>query len=310
MVHPIYDDFSTPTFDGRHNLLKGGSWISAGNEAELASRYAFRRHFFQHAGFRYVVSDQEPLAIQSQYETDRLVSEYLEFQYGREYFGVANFAQTLVQLALTQLADRPRRKALDIGCATGRASFELARYFDEVVGIDFSARFIQNGVKLAQGETLHYSICTEGELVDYHACDLAQLGLAEVRDKVQFYQGDACNLKAIFRGYDFILAANLIDRLHHPAQFLSQIHTRLNMGGILMLSSPYTWMEEHTVRSEWLGGFKKDGENWSSLDGLTALLEPHFRLMTEPQDIPFVIRETQRKFQHTYAQVSFWERIA
>lgn len=310
VVHPIYDDFSTPTFDGQHNLLKGGSWISAGNEAELASRYAFRRHFFQHAGFRYVVSDQEPLAIQSQYETDRLVSEYLEFQYGREYFGVANFAQTLVQLALTQLADRPRRKALDIGCATGRASFELARYFDEVVGIDFSARFIQNGVKLAQGETLHYSICTEGELVDYHACDLAQLGLAEVRDKVQFYQGDACNLKAIFRGYDFILAANLIDRLHHPAQFLSQIHTRLNMGGILMLSSPYTWMEEHTVRSEWLGGFKKDGENWSSLDGLTALLEPHFRLMTEPQDIPFVIRETQRKFQHTYAQVSFWERIA
>ncbi len=77
-----------------------------------------------------------------------------------------------------------------------------------------------------------------------------------------------------------------------------------------MLSSPYTWMEEHTVRSEWLGGFKKDGENWSSLDGLKALLEPHFRLITEPQDIPFVIRETQRKFQHTYAQVSFWERIA
>ncbi|MCG2921888.1 SAM-dependent methyltransferase, partial [Escherichia coli] len=22
-VHPIYDDFTTPTFDGRHNLIKG-----------------------------------------------------------------------------------------------------------------------------------------------------------------------------------------------------------------------------------------------------------------------------------------------
>ncbi|MEK6247993.1 MAG: 5-histidylcysteine sulfoxide synthase, partial [Planctomycetales bacterium] len=53
-VHPWYDDFSTPTFDTQHNLIKGGSWISTGNEATRDARYAFRRHFFQHAGFRYV----------------------------------------------------------------------------------------------------------------------------------------------------------------------------------------------------------------------------------------------------------------
>ncbi|MBO6852074.1 MAG: 5-histidylcysteine sulfoxide synthase, partial [Marinobacter sp.] len=58
-VHPLYDDFTTPTFDGRHNLIKGGSWISCGNEARLSARYAFRRHFFQHAGFRYIASDAE-----------------------------------------------------------------------------------------------------------------------------------------------------------------------------------------------------------------------------------------------------------
>ena len=34
-VHPYYDDFSTPTFDAKHNLIKGGSWISTGNEAAL-----------------------------------------------------------------------------------------------------------------------------------------------------------------------------------------------------------------------------------------------------------------------------------
>jgi len=53
-VHPLYDDFTTPTFDGRHNLIKGGSWISCGDESLKSARYAFRRHFFQHAGFRYV----------------------------------------------------------------------------------------------------------------------------------------------------------------------------------------------------------------------------------------------------------------
>ncbi len=53
-THPLYDDFSTPTFDTKHNIIKGGSWISTGNEIVRASRYAFRRHFIQHAGFRYV----------------------------------------------------------------------------------------------------------------------------------------------------------------------------------------------------------------------------------------------------------------
>lgn len=56
-VHPIYDDFTTPTYDNRHNIIKGGSWISCGNEALSSSRYAFRRHFFQHAGFRYIISN-------------------------------------------------------------------------------------------------------------------------------------------------------------------------------------------------------------------------------------------------------------
>jgi len=51
---PLYADFSTPTFDTKHYVIKGGSFISTGNETTHFSRYAFRRHFFQHAGFRYV----------------------------------------------------------------------------------------------------------------------------------------------------------------------------------------------------------------------------------------------------------------
>jgi len=58
-THPWYDDFSEPTFDGKHNMIKGGSWASTGNEIVKESRYAFRRHFIQHAGFRYVIGDGE-----------------------------------------------------------------------------------------------------------------------------------------------------------------------------------------------------------------------------------------------------------
>jgi putative 4-mercaptohistidine N1-methyltranferase len=136
------------------------------------------------------------------------------------------------------------------------------------------------------------------------------MGLDDTRGKVDFVQGDACNLKPVLTGYDLILAANLIDRLYNPAQFLTTVYERLNPGGVLMIASPYTWLEEHTRREDWVGGYKKDGENFTTLDGLKALLGKHFTLMQAPQDVAFVIRETRRKFQHTLSEVSLWERIA
>ncbi|WP_018410809.1 5-histidylcysteine sulfoxide synthase [Methyloversatilis thermotolerans] len=309
-VHPIYDDFSTPTFDARHNLMKGGSWISCGNEAIRASRYAFRRHFFQHAGFRYVISDAPASAPNVYYESDRQLSEYAEFHYGDEYYGVANFPRALAHMAIEAMGERPARHALDLGCATGRATFELARHFDRVTGVDFSARFINAGVQLAEQGVLRYTLVDEGELVSYRTRRLADLGLDGVRGKVDFVQGDACNLKSVLTGYDLILAANLIDRLYDPKAFLASVHARLNTGGLLLIASPYTWLEEHTRREDWLGGFKKDGESWTTLDGLREALAPGFRLLGAARDVPFVIRETRRKFQHTLSEVTIWEKLS
>jgi putative 4-mercaptohistidine N1-methyltranferase len=256
-----------------------------------------------------VVADAPASQPASHYETDRLISEYIEFHYGAEYFGVPNFPRALAQLAIAAMGDRPKRRALDLGCATGRATFELARHFDRVTGLDFSARFIAIGTQLMEQGRLRYTLAEEGELVSYKECSLAELGLAGVTQKIEFFQGDACNLKPVFSDYDFVLAANLIDRLYSPALFLETIHERLNPGGLLMLASPYTWLPEHTKREEWIGGFKKDGESFTTLDGLKAMLGGRFRLLGGPQSVPFVIRETRRKFQHTLSEVTLWERI-
>lgn len=308
VVHPLYDDFTTPTFDGRHNLIKGGSWISCGNETLKSARYAFRRHFFQHAGFRYVVSDTEVTIQASNYETNQLLSEYAEFHYGDTYFDVPNFSRALSEIAIEAMQGRPANKALDLGCAAGRASFELARHFGHVTGIDFSARFIGLGVQMVQQGVLRYTLTDEGELVLFKERTLADLGLENVRNKVDFFQGDACNLKPHYSGYDLILAANLIDRLYSPKKFLTTVHERLNPGGLLLIASPYTWLSEHTPRDEWIGGFKEGGENLTTLAGLKAVLGTHFRLIKGPMEIPFVIRETRRKFQHTLSEVTIWEK--
>jgi len=306
-VHPIYDDFTMPTFDGQHNLIKGGSWISTGNEAMISARYAFRKHFFQHAGFRFVQSSYEETIKDNSYESDTLVNQYIEFGWGDKYFGVNNYSQTCAKLALEYMGNRAKNRALDIGCAIGRSSFELAREFDEVVGIDYTARFIQLADRLKEDGSLSYSIPTEGELVEYKTVTLKEFGLENEKSKVSFWQGDACNLKEIYQSYDLIFASNLIDRLYNPKKFLNDLAYRLNKKGLLILTSPYTWLEEYTSKDEWIGGYRKDGENFSTLDGLHEILDSDFRFI-ETKDIPFVIAETARKHQYTVAQMSVWEK--
>jgi 5-histidylcysteine sulfoxide synthase/putative 4-mercaptohistidine N1-methyltranferase len=306
--HPIYDDFSTPTFDGKHNVIKGGSWISTGNEIMKHSRYAFRRHFTQHAGFRYLEAEPLKEAGESHYENDMAVSQYCEFHYGAEHFNVGNFPRACAEMAARYTADCAKGSALDLGCATGRLSFELAKQYERVTGIDFSARFIQVGVALQRNGRIVYERHEEGRLTSTQEHTLGEFGLEGVREKVTFWQGDACNLKPHFTGYDLLIATNLIDRLYEPRLFLEQVHERINEAGVLILTSPYTWLEEHTKKEHWLGGYKDEsGNEVHTFETLKALLSEHFDLIGT-ENIPFVIRETPRKFQYTVSHMSVWKR--
>ncbi len=309
-VHPAYDDFSTPTFDGKHNIFKGGCWASTGNYAIKDARYAFRRHFYQHSGFRYIQADPIPESRVNVYEKDDMVAQYIEFHYGDSYFDVPNFPVACIAEASGHLQGRKTERALDIGCATGRSSFELARHFDHVDALDFSARLIQAPVALQGSGIQRYALQDEGDLVTYKEVSIDELGYQDIKDKVSFMQGDACNLPEKFADYDLVFAGNLIDRLYDPSLFLNLIKGRIRQGGLLVITSPYTWLEEFTEKDKWLGGFKADtGESFTTLDGLRHGLAPEFRQLGQETDVPFVIRETRRKYQHTLAQLSVWEKL-
>jgi putative 4-mercaptohistidine N1-methyltranferase len=304
-VHSAYDDFTVPTFDEKHALILGSSWASSGNLIMKKSRYAFRTHFYQHAGFRYVHTDSESQGIDNIYESDELVSQYCEFQYGDKNFDVENFA-----VACSKIASKyaiKTNKALDLGCATGRASFELAKLFDEVEGIDFSVRFIGVGTRLKTKGKIAWISKTEGELFDKKSVSLKELGYKGLEHKVTFWQGDACNLKPNFKGYDLILAKNLIDRLYNPKLFLQSVKERTNKNGILVIASPYTWQEESTKKEFWLGGYKNGDEDITTLKSLKRELQDTFELL-HVQDVEFVIKETNRKFQHSVAELSVWRK--
>lgn len=309
-IHPLYDDFSVPTFDGRHNLIMGGSWVSTGNEALASARYAFRRHFFQHAGFRPIIEEpgrEADTAGSRLYETDSLVTQYLEFHYGEPVLGIPNFPQACVEATMPLVPADRRHKCLDIGCSVGRSAFEFARQFEHVDALDFSARFIQAGVRLQEGGELLYEIPTEGELTTNRSIALDRLGLVAGAPRVLFMQGDACNLKDVYTGYDLVFAGNLIDRLYDPALFLAGIANRILTGGFLVITSPYTWLEDYTPKDKWLGGRREHGEPLTTFAGLEQILAGEFDLVAR-RDVPFVIRETARKHQHTVAEMTAWRR--
>lgn len=310
-VHPAYDDFSTPTFDGQHNLIKGGSWASTGNAATKQSRYAFRRHFQQHSGLRYVEGEALPTPNMNSYEIDETVAQYIEFHYGQPTLGLENFPVACVNAVRPYLADRQMRRALDIGCAVGRASFELAKIYDQVDGVDLSTRLIESPTNLQKTGSQRYIVPDEGELVSYREIKLSDFDTYETgAQKISFMQGDACNLADKFTGYDLVFAGNLIDRLYDPAAFLRTIQKRIRPGGLLVLISPYSWREEHTARDKWLGGFKATtGETYTTLDGITDLLSPAFTLIDTPRDIPFLMRETRRNFAQGLSEMSVWEKV-
>jgi putative 4-mercaptohistidine N1-methyltranferase len=195
-------------------------------------------------------------------------------------------------------------RALDLGCAVGRASFELARRCDEVVGIDLSRSFISAAQRLQREGEMAYERVDEGEL----RTELLARVPAEIeRGRVSFETGDATELRADLGAFDVVLMANLIDRLGDPAKCLARLPELVRAGGELVITSPYTWLEDFTPRERWLGGRRTDEGVLTTLEGLRRGLAGSFELVGT-RDLPFLIREHARKYQWSVAQGTTWRR--
>ncbi|MFV0390562.1 MAG: 5-histidylcysteine sulfoxide synthase [Paludibacteraceae bacterium] len=308
-VHPIYDDFSTPTFDGQHNIMKGGSWISTGNEATYHARYAFRRHFYQHAGFR-LVQSEIPLKIQtSEYETDEDVTLSCEAGWGDSFTTNPVFSKALADVVQEVAGKNPDLRLLDLNADTGRLAFELAQSYNDVTALDFTARMIRMPIQLQEKGFMRYVVKDEGDLLFYRDVVLSDFGLEHGKKNILFMQADAMNLKPIYTGYDVIVAPNLLEELHTPKVFLETIHERLNKDGLLFIASTYDWDENKTKRENRLGGFKKDGEPVTSLDGIKSILNKNFDLQGDPMDLNLYQRKSSRVTVTKLTEVTVWKLV-
>src|SRR4051794_39585534 len=239
------------------------------------------------------------------YETKRYVDEYLLFHYGRSKelcpYGfvpseLLQFHKRLREQCLLPLQSRSAIRALDIGCAVGRLTFELALLFDEVRGIDNSQAFINTARQLAKKRSATIRVLESG---GHFSNNRIFLPKAFRGDRVRFAVGDALDLGAnTFTNatFDLVTGINLLCRLPSPRKFLQQLPKIVKPGGQLILGSPFSWLENFTAKKEWLGA-----------EEVIKALRPHFKL-AQRRDLPFMIREHRRKFQLVVSDVMTFRR--
>jgi len=360
-VHHVYDDFSSPCFDGKHSMIVSGSFCSTGDEASVFARFHFRPHFLQHSGFRLVASDEDAPATHlyagnfdgqvaardaqekitspsangdnaSVYETDDSLHMYLGLHYPSSGEGEnvppilshnnapthgLGFPQRVVGLLNQLKPEAANQQALDIGCAVGGSSFELAKTYDRVDAFDFSSSFVNAAKRMQKNpEDVRFRIPMEAELFEEVQAVHEDGVTEEVRSKVNFFTGDACQLGEMaangrLSSYDGVVMSNLLCRLPDPMACLDGLRNVVNKDGVIVMVTPFSWLTEFTPRSKWLGGFSDpvSKEPIHSKDVLQVLMEERGFEKIHEEQMPLIIREHQRKMQYIISEATGWRKV-
>lgn len=276
------------------------------------------------------------------YESEASARQYMEFHYTpsrksytqqlRSVSEAYDFPIRLAHKFRSHLpAGKRKLRGLDIGCATGASVLEMSKVFDGgVVGFDFSEVFIHlanevlTQAKTTNGKKVTYTAPVQGDITEPRQLELP----AAVRpERCEFYAGDAMDMfeedhkitATTSRRYpdvkywqakkgetfDGVLCLNLIDRVPDPKRLLDGFARLLVPGGVLILADPYSWWEDATLKSRWLGGRKEQGVR--SEVAVKAALEEKFELLSE-SDEGFLIRDHVRHYQLGFSHCTVWRR--
>lgn len=107
--------------------------------------------------------------------------------------------------------------------------------------------------------------------------------------------------------FDAIIGSNLLCRLPNPRKFLQDVSRFLNPKGVLVLISPYSWLEEYTDKANWVGAVPGK----ESFHTLKEILEGGDNAMTllHRENVAFLIREHERKYQLGVSDATVWRKL-
>ena len=151
MYHDLYEDYSTPFFNGKEILMKGGSFFTNANSVHN-SRHGFRPTFNQFTGIRMVISENEETIItDKREESDELVDLSIQMNYCDQ--------DSYIMKATAKIKERLSKlggKSLVVGCSVGKLMLEMSKIFDFSEGLDFTSRFFQIAARIMEKGSLTY----------------------------------------------------------------------------------------------------------------------------------------------------------
>lgn len=322
-------------FHFRPHFLQHSGFRLVASDYEAPATHLYAGQFegqAARASQREVASEDENPNISNVYETDASLNMYLGLHYGdsgryEKYPSILEhnnspshalrFPQRVASLLAMLKPKQTNNRALDIGCAVGGSSFELARSFDRVDAFDFSFSFIRAAKQMqTDPDSVYFRIPTEADLFEEVRAVHSDGVTPEVRSRVHFFTGDACKIdemvgNELLSMYDGIVMSNLLCRLPDPMACLAGLSNVVNPGGILVLVTPFSWLTDFTPRSKWLGGFLDpvSKQPIHSKDVLqTIMYDRGFELVHE-EEMPLLIREHQRKYQYIISLATGWRKV-
>jgi len=173
-------------------------------------------------------------------------------------------------LDMAQAASATR--VLDIGCAAGRSSRDLAaRHPDALVlGLDVNISLLRLA-RAALSGIVSYPRRRIGLVYDRRTFATAN-GCA---GRVDFWACDALALPLTAGCADLAVALNVLDCVAQPARLLAQLAASVQPGGHVLLATPYDWSTRATPTETWIGGHSQRADH-------AGAAEPFLRTLLTP----------------------------
>jgi SAM-dependent methyltransferase len=144
--------------------------------------------------------------------------------------------------------------AVDLGCAVGRSTFELARRMEGeeglVVGVDLNLSMLRAAAQALRTGRVSYPLRRVGLVYEERSVDVPRDGA----ERVDFWCADALALPFRPETFDLAASLNLIDTVQSPLDHLTSLRHILRPGGGALVSSPFDWSPSATSVEAWVGG--------------------------------------------------------
>jgi SAM-dependent methyltransferase len=187
--------------------------------------------------------------------------------YGRTHWGEFDCDESLPRDAsLGQLVERAvdlleppgvvHGAWIDLGCAVGRGTYELARRGGELaVGVDLSFGMLRVAERARRDSRAVFGIRRVGLVYDRREIRIPDVP----SEQMSFWCCDVGNLPFADGCFEGALSLNVLDCVPSPLQHVMEMGRILRPGAAALLSTPYDWSANATPLEQWLGGHSQRG---------------------------------------------------